>query len=141
LATDGAQMDTDNSELNGLTERIIGAAYKVANKLGCGFMEKVYENALTHELRKLGLHVEQQKSINVLYDGVLVGEYVADLIVEGCILIELKAIKSLDEIHAAQCINYLAATRLPLCLLINFSRKVEVKRFAGKSHQNNDLSV
>src|SRR5688572_12847549 len=124
-------MDTDKERLNALTERIIGAAFRVGNVLGCGFMEKVYENALAHELRKAGLSVEQQHAIAVTYDGMVVGDYVADLVVEGSIIVELKAIKSLDDIHAAQCINYLAATKMPLCLLINFSRKVEVKRFAG----------
>jgi GxxExxY protein len=125
-------MHTDDEILNKITERIIGAAYKVANKLGCGFMEKCYENALAHELRKDGLNVEQQRTIQVFYDGIVVGDYVADLVVEGVVLVELKAIKSLDEIHYAQCINYLAATGMPICLLINFSRKVEVKRFAGR---------
>jgi GxxExxY protein len=125
-------MHTDEEILNGITERIIGAAFKVANEMGCGFMEKVYENALAHELRKAGLHVEQQRCVNVFYDGVLVGEYVADLVVEGSVLVELKAIKAVDEIHSAQCINYLAATGMPICLLINFSKKVEVKRFAGR---------
>jgi GxxExxY protein len=125
-------MDTDEEEINPITEKIIGAAYRVQNKLGCGFMEKVYENALAHELRKLGLSIEQQQAINVHYDGVIVGEYVADLIVEGIVLVELKAIKALEEVHLAQCINYLAATGLPVCLLINFGKKVEVKRLRGK---------
>src|SRR5215207_3450415 len=106
-------MHTDEETLNGITERIIGAAFKVANELGYGFMEKVYENALAHELKKAGLQVEQQSCIHVYYDGVLVGEYIADLLVEGSVLVELKAIKALDEIHSAQCINYLAATGMP----------------------------
>lgn len=127
-------MDTDAHGLNLLTEKIIGCAYKVSNELGCGFLEKVYENALAHELRKAGLSTEQQKPIIVRYDGVVVGEYVADLVVEGCVLIELKACKSLDDIHSAQCLNYLKATNFPICLLINFGRpKVEIKRFAGRS--------
>jgi GxxExxY protein len=127
-------MDTDAHGLNLLTEKIIGCAYKVSNELGCGFLEKVYENALAHELRKADLSAEQQKPIIVRYDGVVVGEYVADLVVEGCVLIELKACKSLDDIHSAQCLNYLKATNFPVCLLINFGRpKVEIKRFAGRS--------
>jgi len=125
-------MHTDEEKLNQITERVIGCAYKVANELGCGFLEKVYENALAFELRESGFAVEQQHPVNVLYRGVIVGDYFADLIVEGCVLVELKAIKSLDEIHSAQCINYLAATGLPICLLINFSKRVEVKRFRGK---------
>ena len=127
-------MDTDEHGLNLLTEKIIGCAYRVSNGLGCGFLEKVYENALAHELRKSGLSVEQQKPIIVRYDGIVVGEYVADLVVEGRVLVELKACKSLDDIHGAQCLNYLVATGFPICLLINFGRpKVEIKRFAGKS--------
>jgi GxxExxY protein len=124
-------MHTDEEKLNQITEKVIGCAYRVANVLGCGFMEKVYENALAHELRKAGFAVEQQRPITVMYDGVPVGEYIADLVIDESVLIELKAIKALDEIHAAQCIDYLAATNMPLCLLINFPRKVQVKRFAG----------
>ena len=124
-------MHTDEDQWNKTTEQIIGAAYKVANKLGCGFLEKVYENAVAHELRKAGFEVRQQEPIPVLYDGVVVGDYYADLIVNGCIVIELKAIRALDEIHSAQCINYLAATKLPVCLLLNFGKRVEVKRFRG----------
>ena len=125
--------DEETDAYNQITEKIIGCAYKVANVLGCGFLEKVYENALAHELRKVGFQVQQQLAIPVLYDGVLVGDFVADLIVEGIVLVELKAVRALDEIHSAQCINYLAATTKPICLLINFSRKVEVKRFRGPS--------
>src|SRR5947209_106586 len=124
-------MDTDERRFDSITERIIGCAFKVGSLMGCGFFETCYENALAHELRKAGLNVAQQVPLNVWYDGIIVGEYVADLIVEGTILIELKAIKSLDPIHHAQCINYLAATKLPVCLLINFSKRVEVKRIAG----------
>jgi GxxExxY protein len=124
-------MHTDEMQMNQVTEHIIGAAFKVANGLGCGFLEKVYENALTHELRKLGFDVKQQHPIPVLYDGVVVGDFVADLIVNECIIVELKAIRTLDEFHSAQCINYLSATKLPICLLLNFSKKVQIKRFRG----------
>jgi GxxExxY protein len=133
LATDGAPMNTDDRRYDEITERIIGAAYKVANAMGCGFMEKCYENALAHELRKSGLKVAQQVSLKVWYDGIVVGEYVADLIIEDVVLIELKAIEQLANIHSAQCINYLAATKLPICLLINFGKRVDVKRIAGAS--------
>src|SRR5882672_6234713 len=109
-------MDTDR--INQLTEKIIGCAYTVGSKLGCGFLEKCHENALAHELRKAGLRVEQQLELKVWYDDVIVGEYVADILVEGVVLIELKAIQALDAIHSAQCINYLAATKFPICLLI-----------------------
>ena len=131
-------MNTDEKAVNAVTERIIGCAYKVASKLGCGFLEKCYENALAHELRRAGLRVEQEVRLKVWYDEIVVGEYVADLIVEGIVLVELKAIQGLDPIHSAQCINYLAATKLPICLLINFGRRVEVKRIAGPTL--NDLS-
>ena len=123
------QVNTDEDRLNAITERIIGCAYRVGNTLVHGFLEKVYENALAYELRTGGLHAEQQRGIQVCYDGVIVGEYVADLLVEGCVLVELKAVRVLDEIHMAQCLNYLRATGLRLCLLLNFgSPKVEVKR-------------
>jgi len=124
-------MSTDERCFDSITERIIGCAFKVGSLMGCGFFEKCYENALAHELKKAGLSVAQQVPLNVWYDGIIVGEYIADLIVEGVVLIELKAIKALDAIHHAQCINYLAATKLPICLLINFSKRVEVKRIAG----------
>src|SRR3954464_5763141 len=112
------------------------AVPKVASKLGCGFLEKCYENALAYELRKAGLSVEQQVPLKVWYDDVVVGEFVADLVVEGTVLVELKAIMGLDPIHSAICINYLAATSLPLCLLINFGKRVDVKRIAGASFTN-----
>jgi len=126
-------MDTDERRYDAITERIIGCAFRVGSVLGAGFMEKVYENALAHELRKEGLNVAQQVPVEVWYDGVKVGDYVADLLVEGKVLVELKAIKALEMIHHAQCINYLAATKLPVCLLIKFAKRVEVKRIAGAS--------
>ena len=125
-------MTTDLETLNCWTQRIIGCAYSVSNTLGAGFLEKVYENALAHELRKIGLRATQQQPLHVLYDGVVVGDYVADLIVEGSIILELKAAKAFDDIHFAQCINYLKATRMRICLLINFGQpKIEIKRFAN----------
>ncbi len=120
-------------ELNSLTEQIIGCAYVVSNGLGCGFLEKVYENALDHELRKAGLEVQRQFPIQVRYDGEVVGEYTADLLVEGDVLVELKAVKDFDDVHMAQCLNYLKATGLKLCLLLNFGKpRVDVKRVVNK---------
>ncbi len=114
-----------------ITEKIIGCSYTVSNILGCGFLEKVYENALARELRKAGLKVAQQHGIQVHYDGILVGEFAADLLVEERVLVELKAVKALDDIHMAQCLNYLKATDLQIRLLINFGKpRVEVKRIA-----------
>ena len=121
--------DERRLKLDKITRRIIGCVYRVANSLGAGFLEKVYENALAHELRKAGLKAKQQFPIRVHYDGVVVGEYTADLLVEAEVLIELKAIQALEEVHAAQCLNYLHATKLHVCLLVNFGKpKVEIKR-------------
>lgn len=117
------------AELNSLSEKVIGCCYTVSNALGSGFLEKVYQNALAHELRKAGLKVEIQKPLNVIYDQVIVGEYFADLLIEDVLIIELKACDGFNEVHKAQCLNYLNSTRLPLCLLINFGRpRVEIKR-------------
>jgi GxxExxY protein len=125
-------MIRDAERLNELTGRIIGCAYAVSNELGAGFLEKVYENALAHEIRKTGLQVQQQQPIQVHYDGVVVGEYVADMVVANTVLVELKAVKAFDDIHFAQCINYLKATGMQMCLLINFGQpKVEIKRFVN----------
>jgi len=124
-------MDADErrSRINATTEAVLKAAYQVSNDLGAGFLEKVYENALTHVLRKWGFHVEQQRLISVVYDQVIVGDYVADLVVNELVLVELKAAKTLDDIHMAQCLNYLKATGLTVGLLLNFgSPGVEVKR-------------
>jgi GxxExxY protein len=119
-----------DKRINEVTRRVIGCAFAVSNALGAGFLEKVYENALAHELRKGGMRVEQQKGIAVRYDNVVVGEYCADLLVEESIIVELKAVKAFDEVHSAQCINYLKATGLRACLLINFGRpEVQIKRF------------
>lgn len=121
--------DEHRSELNRVTEKIIGCVHRVSNTLGSGFLEKVYENALAVELRKGGLQVEQQHPIKVLYDSTIVGEYAADLWVEGCVIVELKAVKALDEVHSAQCLNYLKATGLKICLLVNFGKpRVDIRR-------------
>ena len=116
-------------EINPITEAIIGCSSTVSNTLGCGFLEKVYENALAHELRKVGYEVQQQHGISVMYDGVTVGVFEADLVVSGLVIVELKTVKNLTDIHMAQCMNYLRATGARVCLLINFGNpKVEVKR-------------
>ena len=116
---------------NPITEKVIGCAYTVSNVLGSGFLERVYENALTHEIKKAGLKVQQQVPIHVQYDGLVVGYYLADLLVEDCVLVELKAVQGLEDVHKAQCINYLKATGLRLCILLNFgTMRVEIKRIA-----------
>lgn len=121
--------DQKQEQINLITEKIIGCAYKVANNLGCGFLEKVYENSLAFEIKKSGLFVKQQEQIKVYYEQMEVGFYEADLLVADCVLVELKAVRHLDDIHKAQCLNYLKATGLKICLLINFGNpKVEVRR-------------
>jgi GxxExxY protein len=111
-----------------LTERIIGAAFDVHNELGAGFVEKVYENALAIELRKRALRVEQQKAVKVEYQGESVGEFVADLIVDNTVLVEIKSVKSLTPENESKLIHYLKATGIEVGLLINFGESVEVRR-------------
>ena len=122
-------MRGDAWSLAPVTERIIGRAFRVANALGHGFVEKVYENALATKCAKCRLGVVQQRGILVYYDGVIVGEYTADLLVEDRVIIELKVVGALSDVHLPQCRNYLRPTGKPLCLLINFGRpKVEIRR-------------
>jgi len=107
---------------------IIKAYYNVYNKLGYGFLEKVYENAMLIELRKFGLYCEAQRPIKVYYDGMLVGDYFADIVVGDKIIIELKAAESLCEEHEAQLLNYLRATDIEIGLLFNFGKTPQFKR-------------
>jgi len=111
-----------------ITEKIIQAFYKVNNTLGHGFIEKVYENAMAIELRKMGFTVSQQKKIKVYYEGQEVGDYESDLIVNDLVIVETKAKESLREEHEAQLINYLKATNLEVGLLMNFGKKPEFRR-------------
>jgi GxxExxY protein len=122
-------MYTDMPERDAVSERIIGCAFRVSNELGCGYLEKVYENALALELRSCGFAVEQQHGMTVNYRGTPVGDYFIDLLVDDSVLIELKTLRALDRAHRAQCINYLRATGKAVCLLINFGvPRVEVQR-------------
>ncbi len=118
----------NNYLFSDLTELIIKAYYQVFNRLGYGFLEKVYENALAIELQKTGLTCSQQQPIEVYYDNLVVGCYIADMIVNDCILLEIKAAESLHEAHEAQLTNYLRATKIEVGLLLNFGKKPEVKR-------------
>jgi GxxExxY protein len=111
-----------------ITEKIIEASYKVYNALGFGFLEKVYENALSYEIGNSGLQVDQQKPLIVYYDRKIVGEYYADLLVEGKVIIEVKSVKKLIDIHEIQLLNYLKGINLKVGLLINFNESVEVIR-------------
>ena len=114
-----------------LTGLIIGCCFRVANELGPGFLERIYENALAYELRKAKVKVVQQQGIEVYYDGVNMGNYEADLIVDGCVIIEVKAVQALDSAHVAQCLNYMRGTRLVTCLLVNFGKaKIQVRRLS-----------
>jgi GxxExxY protein len=112
-----------------ISRSVIGAALRVSNSLGVGFLEKVYENALAIELRFSGHEVEQQRAIDVRYRGEIVGLYQADLVVDGCLVVELKVADALLPLHRAQCLNYLRATGLATGLVINFGRPhLEVRR-------------
>ena len=111
-----------------LTKNIISAAYNVYNALGKGFLEKVYENALAIELKEKGINVIQQAPIITLYKNKIVGDYIADLLIEDKVIVELKAIKKLTKIHEVQLVNYLAATAIEVGLLLNFGENFELKR-------------
>jgi GxxExxY protein len=114
-----------------LTAQIIGCAMRVHTKLGPGFMESVYQKALAHTLRKAGLSVESEKPITVSYEGMVVGAFSADLLVEGRVMLELKANQKLAPAHEAQLVNYLTATGVELGLLLNFgAERLEFKRKA-----------
>jgi GxxExxY protein len=129
MNTDRPRAQTATYPEADLSERILGAAFRVHNALGVGFLEKVYENALAHELRKERIRLEQQKPIKVKYDGTVVGDYQADLIVDGRILIVCKAVSQLDPVHEAQVLNYLRSTEIHVGLLLNFGRaRLQVRR-------------
>ena len=111
-----------------LTEKIIGAAFKVHNTLGSGFVEKVYENALVVELKEQGIDARVQKPVRVTYQGENVGEFLTDMVVEDKVLVEVKAVRSITREFEAKLINYLKATGIEVGLLINFSISVQIKR-------------
>ena len=113
-----------------LSHLILGCAFRVYNELGNGFLEKVYENALVHELRKNGLQAEAQKKIEVYYDGLCVGEYFADVVVNDRVVLELKVCDAITPIHEAQLLHYLKATGYRLGYILNFGSqgKLEFRR-------------
>lgn len=121
---------------NDLTETIIGCAYQVHNTLGAGFLEKVYENALAIELAEAGFSAQQQHPIPVKYRNQIVGDFYADLIIDGRLIIELKAVQELNKSHEVQLVNYLSATEIDDGLLINFGASVTVKRKFRKFRQH-----
>ena len=123
-------MNTDERRsFDELTELAISSIFEVANTLGAGFLEKVYQRALLVELRLRGLRATGEVSFAVTYKGQRVGEYLTDIVVEDVLVIELKCVERLANEHTAQCLNYLRASELTVCLLVNFQRpKVELKR-------------
>ena len=110
----------ERESLNALFEAVVGAAYEVSNTLGAGFLEKVYEHALIKELTLRGISSRPQVPYRVMYKGHIIGEYVADTVVDDRLLVEIKCVNTLAKEHLAQAINYLKASSLPLALLINF---------------------
>jgi GxxExxY protein len=113
-----------------LTQKILKAAFEIHNALGAGFLERVYSNALSHELRQMGLACEQEVAHKVKYKDLIVGDYFADLVVERRVLVELKACTGFESIHEAQILNYLKASGIHVGLLLNFGKpKVEYRRF------------
>lgn len=126
-------------DINEITYAINGAVFEVSRVLGPGFLEKVYENALLVELKDRGLDAENQVPIKVGYKGKIVGEYVADVIVEEKVIIEIKTVEKLDRVHEAQVLNYLNATGIQVGLLVNFKRpKAEVKRLVLNLQEGDD---
>jgi GxxExxY protein len=122
-------MNADNTDLNSLSEKMLGAVFEVSNTLGAGFLEKVYRRALLRELSLCGTRGTAEASFAVTYKGHSVGEYFADLLVENVVVVELKCVERLTSEHMAQCLNYLRASGLTLCLLVNFQKpKVEWRR-------------
>jgi len=112
-----------------LTDKIIELAIKVHKKLGPGFIEKIYEKALSHELNKGGINYEKQKSIRVKYDEILLGDQRVDMIIDNKIIVELKAVSELNDIHQAQMLSYLKAADKKVGLILNFAKpKLEIKR-------------
>ncbi len=119
----------ERARLEELVEKVIGAAYEVSNVLGAGFLEKIYERALIEELTLRSIRVKPQATFPVTYKGKHMGSYAADLVVDDCLLVEVKCVEQFSSEHLAQCINYLKASGLHLALLINFRHpKVEWRR-------------
>ncbi len=130
LLSNGVNADSQDFKYKDITEKIIKAFYQVYNTLGYGFLEKVYENAMLIELKKLGLTAIPQSPIKVYYEEQIVGEYFADILVNEKVIVKIKSAKSLTEGNEAQLLNYLKATDIEVGLLLNFGPKPEVKRKA-----------
>ena len=116
-------------EYSEITEKIIACAYKVYNKMGYGYLESVYEKCMLIELAKIGLNVESQKPLKVIYEGQVVGDFVADIVVNDTVIVELKSVSKIVKAHEIQLVNYLVTTKKPIGLVLNFAKhEVEVKR-------------
>lgn len=140
-------MKSNNFKYSAITEKIIKETFYVYNQLGSGFLEKVYENALILRLKKLFLNIQSQFPIRIFFEEELIGEYIADIVVESKVIIEIKAIKKLLPIHEVQLVNYLKATKMEVGLLLNFGDKMEIKRkvysssFRVNHNQSEQISV
>lgn len=128
MATDHSDQDRSEMLHRELTEKIIGVFYDVYNELGHGFLESVYETAMMIALTDRSLRVEQQVEVPVWFRGGQIGTFYADLLVEGVVIVELKAVRSIDPSHEAQLLHYLRATEIELGLLLNFGVRPEIKR-------------
>jgi len=127
-------------DINDITYATNGAVFEVNKVLGPGFLEKVYENALLIELKKRGLKVESQVPIKVFYKEKVAGEYIADILIEGKVIVELKTVETIDKIHEAQLLNYLKATGIRVGILVNFKRpKAEIKRMVLNLPEGHDI--
>jgi len=125
---------------NDITYAINGAVFEVNRILGSGFLEKVYENALLVELKRRRLKAESQVPIRVLYKESVVGEYIADILVEDKVIVELKTVETLEKIHEAQLLNYLKATGIRVGILVNFKHpKAEIKRMVLNLPEGHDI--
>ena len=120
---------TEVVEHENLTGLVIGLAMKVHSTLGAGFLESVYQNALAHELRKAGIKVACAQKIEVYYNGVEVGHFIADMLIEDCVIVENKAAQALNVAHEVQLVNYLSAAGINIGLLFNFGAgRLQYKR-------------
>jgi GxxExxY protein len=124
-----------------ISDKILNAFFAVYNGLGYGFLEKVYENAMVYAMRQRGLQVEQQRRISVYFDGVMVGDYFADILVENRIIVELKAAESIAESHIAQLMNYLKATPCEVGFVLNFGPQASFKRLLFSNFKKKNLKI
>jgi len=134
--------DDPFSENDPLTEKVIGCAIKIHKVLGPGFLENIYHQALAHDLNKAHIEYISEARLKVMYDGIVLGDYVADFLVDKRVVVELKAVEVLIRSHEIQLVNYLAAIRFDVGLLINFGgQKIQVKRKFREFNRTNPDSV